>query len=83
MAVSKSVPTPFDSKDKYIQQVIQAQENNSTNNSVTQVLHIPTPGPQGPKEMLVQKVTKEILGKKEMLVQEEKREIQEKMVLME
>ena len=47
MAVSKSVPTPFDSKDKYIQQVIQAQQNNATDIPLTQVMHIPTPGPQG------------------------------------
>lgn len=49
MAVSKSVPTPFDSKDKYIQQVIQAQQSNTSNAPLTQVMHIPTPGPQGPK----------------------------------
>jgi len=49
MAVSKSVPTPFDNKDKYIQQVIQAQQNNSGDIPLTQVMHIPTPGPQGPK----------------------------------
>jgi hypothetical protein len=49
MAVSKNVPTPFNSKDKYIQQVIEAQQNNSSNIPLTQVMHIPTPGPQGPK----------------------------------
>lgn len=49
MAVSKNVSTPFDSKDKYIQQVIESQQSNQANIPLTQVMHIPTPGPQGPK----------------------------------
>ena len=48
MAVSKNVSTPFNTKDKYIEQVIQAQSN-SPEPQIVQAIHIPTPGPQGPQ----------------------------------
>lgn len=46
MAISKSVPTPFDSN--YIQQVIESQQA-PNNSSLTQVINVPVPGPQGEK----------------------------------
>jgi hypothetical protein len=46
MAVSKSVSTPFDSN--YIQQVIESQQA-PNNSSLTQVINVPIPGPQGEK----------------------------------
>jgi hypothetical protein len=49
MAVSKSVSTPFDTNDQYIKQVIQAQQSNSADAPLQQVVHLPTPGPQGPQ----------------------------------
>ena len=48
MAVSKNISTPFNTKDKYIEQVIQAQSNNPEP-QIVQAIHIPTPGPQGPQ----------------------------------
>lgn len=49
MAVSKSISTPFDSKDKYLEQVIQSQQYTKVDDINTQIINIPIAGPQGPK----------------------------------
>lgn len=49
MAVSKSVPTPFQTKDSYLEKVIESQQSISQEPSTQQSLYIPVPGPQGPQ----------------------------------
>jgi hypothetical protein len=49
MAVSKSVPTPFKTKDPYIEKVIEAQQNIVPEISLPAQTYIPVPGPQGPQ----------------------------------
>lgn len=49
MAVSKSVPTPFKTKDPYIEKVIEAQQNIVPEVSQTTQTYVPVPGPQGPQ----------------------------------
>jgi len=49
MAVSKSVPTPFKTKDPYIEKVIEAQQNIVPEVNQTIQTYVPVPGPQGPQ----------------------------------
>jgi hypothetical protein len=49
MAVSKSVPTPFKTKDPYIEKVIEAQQNIVPETPLVNQTYVPVPGPQGPQ----------------------------------
>lgn len=49
MAVSKSVPTPFKTKDPYIEKVIEAQQSTAPEIIQSSQTYIPVPGMQGPQ----------------------------------
>lgn len=49
MAVSKNVPTPFKTKDSYLEKVIESQQSISQEQSVQAASYVPVPGPQGPQ----------------------------------
>jgi hypothetical protein len=49
MAVSKNVPTPFVTKDAYIEKVIEAQQNITPETFPTPQTYVPIQGPQGPQ----------------------------------
>lgn len=49
MAVSKSVPTPFKTKDPYIEKVIEAQQSVVPETIQSVQTYIPVPGMQGPQ----------------------------------
>jgi hypothetical protein len=49
MAVSKSVPTPFKTKDPYIEKVIEAQQSTAPEIIQSAQTYIPVPGMQGPQ----------------------------------
>lgn len=49
MAVSKSVPTPFKTKDPYIEKVIESQQSIVQDPIIQPSSYIPVQGPQGPQ----------------------------------
>lgn len=49
MAVSKSVPTPFKTKDSYLEKVIESQQSVTQASVVQPPSYVPLPGPQGPQ----------------------------------
>jgi hypothetical protein len=49
MAISKNVPTPFATKDAYIEKVIEAQQNITPETFPTPQTYVPIQGPQGPQ----------------------------------
>jgi hypothetical protein len=49
MAISKNVPTPFTTKDAYIEKVIEAQQNITPETFPTPQTYVPIQGPQGPQ----------------------------------
>jgi len=49
MAISKNVPTPFATKDSYIEKVIEAQQNIPSEIFPATQTYVPVPGPQGPQ----------------------------------
>ena len=49
MAISKNVPTPFATKDAYIEKVIEAQQSITPETLPTPQTYVPIQGPQGPQ----------------------------------
>lgn len=49
MAVSKNVPTPFNTKDSYIEKVIEAQQSVVPEVQINSPTYVPVPGMQGPQ----------------------------------